>query len=1057
MSRADGDRGRVPFAVVGVVLLVGAAVYAGTLGTRGPTETDRATDEALDRAEAIARTTLRVAGRRAVQATARHPVVVPANTTAGDAIAGDDTLEATVALRTAAELRTTLEETRTGRVAVETRLAGVGERPTAATAVESVAVTPTDGGAGVAVAVEFDHTARRDGRVVAERTTRVRVDLRLPLWAVSRRVERYERRLNRGPTAGPGLGRQLGARLTALAEARGLAQYAGAGVQNVVATRHVAVTTNGAMLRLQRSAFGRADPAGRGAVARAVARTAVSDALAAAENSVPPYSRRRAILFGARKTHGSQPRLAERRRGPPVTVGSVADTAYLDTLAALDSLTRRAYRATATRRVTVTRRDGSPPPAPTAPGPNWTAVDTERTTETVVRDETRRTGDGPLLVARRTVVVRQTTAREFRRGNQTRERREQSSLRYRVRLRLTGSYDPDLPGPSGETEPVFTQGGTRGGQNLAPAAADARPSPATVDRLAREAVAGGDATERIRVAREPPPGLRAWLIRDLTALHDRVRDYAVRPSPGRVVAGEASPSARLRTGLRANRTRLRDATPPYGGVAARLRAAVRAHYLDRVDSRLAERSGADVTAEGVRRALLDRLPVNGSQVRAAAREATTRPPRRGVVSGPGGEFLLVPDAEPSYLTVGPVPGRVTPAVDNDTQVTPLATRNVVAVAVPYADAADVVTGWLAPETDTVSLGTAGRALAAANQTLSSRRVPSAVNESSLRHDRDRLLDSLQPAVRTVGRRLRRLLVDRLGVSRSTAAGVVDATTDGRALGDWARAAADGSLAPRVAGVAADRLGLAPGARAELTVRLRVRLREAAAGDVAVPADTVTTTVDARRRLRDRVVSYVGSRGTEAAADRLRRRLLPDAFDGVLAGLPVAPVPGSWYATINLWHVTVRGQHPRFSVAVRRPAAGGTRLRYVREDAPVRLDTDADGRGELLGDNRAIRFRTTTAAVAAVPAGKSGVGDVDGNVDERSSAWACPDGAACGADNRSRVVTPRRRAATNRSSPRVDRRRARRAASALRPVDSRPTARGVHRRRRRASERRTAPD
>lgn len=535
-----------------------------------------------------------------------------------------------------------------------------------------------------------------------------------------------------------------------------------------------------------------------------------------------------------------------------------------------------------------------------------------------------------------------------------------------------------------------------------------------------------------------------------------MRSYAVRPSPGRVVAGEASPSARLQAGLRANRTRLRDATPPYSGVAARLRAAVRAHYLDRVDSRLGARTDAGATAAGVRRALLDRLPVNTSQVRAVAREATARPPRRGVVSGPGGEFLLVPDAEPSYLTVGPVPGRVTPAVDNDSQVTPLATRNVVAVAVPYADVTDAVTGWLASETNTVSLGTAGRTLAAANRTLSSRRPPPAVNESSLRRDRDRLRDSVEPAVRAVERRLRRLLVDRLDVSPSTAAGIVDATTDRRPLDGRARAAANGSLAPRVAGVAADRLGLRPAVRAELTVRIRVRLREATTSDVAVPADVVRATVDTRRRLRDRIVSYVGSRGTEAAADRLRGRLLPDAFDGVLAGLPVAPVPGSWYATVNLWHVTVRGEHPRFSVAVRRPAAGGTRLRYVREDAPVRLDTDADGHGELLGYNRAIRFRATTAAVAAVPAGRSGVGDVDGNVDERSSEWACPDGPACGVD-RSGVVTPRRRAATNRSSPRVDRRRARRAASEPRPAGSHLTGREPHRRRRRASERRTAPD
>lgn len=1054
MTRADGTRGRVPFAVVGVVLLVGASVYAATLDARGPATTTRAADEALDRAEAAARTTLRVVGRRAVRATAARPVVTPANTTAGRAVAGDDRHLRTVAVRTAVGLRTALNRTRAGRVAVETSLAGV-ERPTAAAAVEHVRVTAVDDGAGVAVAADLRHVARRDGRVVAERTTRIRVRLRLPLPAVSRRVQRYERRLNRDPTAGPGLGRRLGTRLTALAEARGLAQYAGAGVENVVGTRHVVVATNGAVLRLQRAAFGRGDPAGRGAVARAVTRTAVGDVLTAAENAVPSSARRQAILLGARATDGDRPSLADDRPAPPATVDAAADAAYLDTVAALPNLTRRAYRATATRRVAVTRVSGSTPQPPSAPGPNWTTVDTHTTTEVDVRGERRRTGTRPLLTARRTVVVRRTTTHEFRRGNRTRVRRERARLRYRVRVRLTGRYDPDLPAPDGETAPAFTRGGVRDGRNLAGAVERARPSAAAVDRLARQAVAEGATSERLRLDGRTPAGLRAWLVRDLAALHRRVRGITVRPDPTRVVAGGVTPAALLRSALRENRTRLRGTGPPYDGVAARLRAAVRTHYLDGVDRRLAERVDADATGAGVRRGLLARLPVNASRVRAVAREATARRPRRGVVTGPGGEFLLVPDAAPSYLTAGPVSGRVVPALDDDTRVTPLATRNVVAVAVPYADVTDAITGWLASDRRTVTLGTAGRTLTAANRTLSSDRLPSGVDHTDLAAERAALVTAVRPAVRRVDRRVRRLLADRSGVSRETARRVAEAATADRGLGWRAQAAANGSLAADVAGVAAARLELSPAARATLTVRLRVRLRAAVAEAVTVPADAVTATVDARRRLRDRVVRRVVSRGTEQATERLRRRLLPDAFGGVLAGLPVAPVPGSWYATVNLWHVTVRGRHPQFAVAVRRPGEGRTRLRYVREDAPVRLDTDGDGRRELLGHNRAIRFRTTTVAVAAVPAGRSGVGDVDGNVDERSAGWACPGGAACGARNDT-GVTRRRRAVTPRSSPGAGRPRARPAASAQHRADSRRTGRGDRRRRRRASARRTAP-
>ena len=1120
---AATDRARVPFALVGVVLLVGALVYAGTLGARGPVDRRNAADTALDRAETTARTAVRVAGRAAIRQTAREPVVVPADTAAGAAVAGNR-LRATVALRTAVAVRRALGTTRVGTVSVESGLAEPAAGWNASRAVDRIGVEPTADGAGVELRVPVVHTARRDGAVVTERRDTLRVRLRLPLFAVAERVQRYERRLSRGPLR-PGLGQRLGGRLTALAEVRGLAQYGGAGIENVVANRHVAVATNGAVLHTQRATFGRADAAGRGALVRAVARTAVDDTLAVAESSVPAASRRREILRGARATHDTQPQLAA--SGEPTTVVGVnhtADTAYLDAVAEIDELTREAYRGRVQRRVDASRlRRGREPP-PRSPGRNWTLVDETTTERTVIVDRERARPHGrTLLVAERTLQIRYVTVRRWRHDppeaeqssesqtetnrtdtdettDRTRETRGRWSDRYRVRIRDTGVYEPALPGPTGRTEPVFRRGGAHDGQNLAPAASRAVPSPSAVDRITLRAVERGDDSRSRRLRGQPPSDIENWLRRDLATLREQVRNLSVRVDGGALAAGHLTPTDALLAELADRRGELLAAQPPYDGVADRLRVALRARYLRAVADRLRERRDAAATAGTVRRALIDAVPVTGDQLRAATRAAATEaaPPRRAVVDGPGGAFTLVPDAAPSYLTLGPVPGRVSENLSNDTTVTPLAARNVNAVTVPFADAGDNLAGWLSSDTQTTTLGTAGRALAATNQTLAATNQTLAAtnqtlaatnqtltaaslrdtNRATLQTDRARLRRAVEPGVGRVERAVRELLRRRLDISRSDARGVVAAANAGRGLGTRAAVAANGSYATAVAVAAGRRHGLSESSRDELAVRLRVELRTVVDERVTVPADPVAAAVDGRRRLVDRAITEAAADGTERAGERLRKRLLPEAFGTVLAGLPVAPVPGYWYATANLWYVAVRGEHPSFSVAVRRPGSNRTRLRYTRRNASVRIDTDDDGDDELLGHNRPIRFQTETAAVAVVPAGKSGVGDVDGNADERSSGWACPDGVACAAGeeaNRTRstgvtttatetsgatvateTITRRRRAATSRSSPPGGRSPATTTASVPRPGDSRRLARVSHRRRPQASARRTAP-
>jgi hypothetical protein len=106
-----------------------------------------------------------------------------------------------------------------------------------------------------------------------------------------------------------------------------------------------------------------------------------------------------------------------------------------------------------------------------------------------------------------------------------------------------------------------------------------------------------------------------------------------------------------------------------------------------------------------------------------------------------------------------------------------------------------------------------------------------------------------------------------------------------------------------------------------------------------------------------------------------------------AGLPIAPAPGYWYATVNAWTVSVRGAYARFALHTRRGPPGET-LRYVRDGSTVALDVDGDGETERLGHDERVGFAANTTVVVAVPA-PGFVGDRDGNADERSAGWPRP--------------------------------------------------------------------
>jgi len=68
-------------------------------------------------------------------------------------------------------------------------------------------------------------------------------------------------------------------------------------------------------------------------------------------------------------------------------------------------------------------------------------------------------------------------------------------------------------------------------------------------------------------------------------------------------------------------------------------------------------------------------------------------------------------------------------------------------------------------------------------------------------------------------------------------------------------------------------------------------------------------------------------------------------------------------------------------------APGRALTYVRDGSPVRIDWNDDGDREHAGRADELSLSVRTAVVVVVPPGGQGVGDTDGNADERSEGWS----------------------------------------------------------------------
>ena len=1004
---AEDRRARVPFALVGIVLLVGASTFGAAISTRGADRIDRGVDAAMERASAEATAGVRSGVAEAAREAAAEPVTAPAETPYGrllsDATPFRDALRLRIYLRVQERLSAT--RYRRGDVTAVAALPAATTPAELRRGMERIEVRGVENGTALRVTIRnLTLTARESGRVVASERRDRTVTVSTPVLALHDRAMVFEARLNRGPLDGPGLGRRLSARLYPIAWARGYAQHYGtAPIANVVANRHVELSTNGAVLEAQREAFGRSDPAGREAMQRARLEFGVKEFAAGApvdgsmaERVLPRPNELEAPPTSLPPRHGAGNASPDRRLD--VDVGTISGRALaglrtetVRSNRSLREVLRAAYRVETKLRTTRRRTYAEPRPEPDAPGEEWRLVDTDESVSPTVESSIGSTpavrpGERRFDGFARHVELDRRLTWTWRRGNDTMTTSGGWTERYRVGVTLVGRYAPNGTAPDRPTHPRFERGGPLDGPNLANVSAKASRR-LVEEQGGRDTVAAAVATDTLDVSRrvvygDRPSDLRSWTNGNVTAFRGQLANVSASVSAGRVATYTTNPPERLAAELRRRRATLIDAPDEYYGAADRGRYGARAALLDETIRRLERRSTNHNETRRAFDAVLHRVGVGSTdRLHDIFRlRNTPTPVRQASLPGspPGGPVGVVPDGSPAYLTVESVSNDRASGVPPSRPYHPLSAKNLNLFTVPSGDAADAMAEAGGGRPSGVRLRTAGHTLVA-SEAMS--------NESSGGSHR-RLQESLDDSMAVIKARARRVVRNETQLTRSEARAAVDggvARWDG--AGRRALAASNGSLAAAIA-AAADARASDPSERRRERLETRLDAAFVAVRRSAAARTAETTVNETLTRVRERATE----RAISEADDRVRSRYLNGSFGRVAAGLPVAPVPGYWYATVNVWDVSVRGAYARFTLRTRRGAPAstpGAAVRYVRDGSTARLDVDDDGTPERLGRDERVAFETGTVVAVAVPAYRGGVGDVGGNADERAGTWPEP--------------------------------------------------------------------
>jgi DnaJ-domain-containing protein 1 len=453
---------------------------------------------------------------------------------------------------------------------------------------------------------------------------------------------------------------------------------------------------------------------------------------------------------------------------------------------------------------------------------------------------------------------------------------------------------------------------------------------------------------------------RAALERDLRTLRDRSSNRTTTVPSTDLATGRANPPKRPHRDLAATHDDLRGRADRT--VRQRARVAAREAYLRALEARLAERA---TRQNDVSEGLTDDLDTHlspGGLNGALSADRTPSTPAHRTWSDPAGNLSLRVATGPSYLPTSEVERDRIGARRNGT-VHPLKTRNLNVFASPHGQAARRIVEQLPViGADTVSPVTAAQALARMNAS-------------------DDGYESLRAEVATANEHVRQELREAM-----KAAGIPGSAADTVLATDASTAVAGSRLAN---GSTVDRAVELTGShedvdRDRLRVRLHLAHQDALTHNAARPSLSTTNeaTAELKREFRARLETVLADR-FEASAQRARTKALGKKMGSLPAGMPIAPVPTHWYATGNVWVVEVQGTYERFVVRANRGDARAA-VTYVREGRNVTLRRR--GRTLELGRDERVSIRAETAVVLVVPTGPTGVGDTDGEMDERSPGW-----------------------------------------------------------------------
>lgn len=986
LSLAEDTRARVPFALIGVILLVGSATYAASLAGPDDPGGRSAVSRSLEEATAATRVALRRAVHRAARDAAAAPVTRAANTTYGRILGENRTFRRSLRLRIAVELRRELAllETEADGVISRVGLPPITDSLAARKAIGQIRIVDvSDGDDRLRVSVSgFNLTAHRGGQEIDREQYTVNVTVGTPVLRLHDRVRRFQRALNASPFE-TGFPRRLTARLTAVVWARGYAQYAGAPIQNVLANRHIEVAANGALISTQRSVFGQADRLGVRRHRCAALETGVSDLLGPTALTLPEWT---SNVLGKRCRAGSgestppapvDPGALDRRRDIPFE--RVAEDAYVPFVdgssdaSGLDAVVRA---ATSVRVRLIDREREIESIRLDAPHPTgWTPAGVERTRSVSIEStqaEEMSAPDGWVLgtqISKRVITTTHVTRQWRKNGNtMTTEGYHRETVEVTIGLSGRANRGEAAPGPLVEDRRR---------------AVVKRVLSTARDRLIREQggidaiiprVRNGSLERREALIPLDVPGDTVEQARMTTAkMLDRLRDESVTRRSSTLLNN--TPAAHLVSGLERRRSDLLSVDAPHETVRDRARAAAERAYLNRVRSDLEEQSNL---ASGLLARMADQLRRTDRSGEHLGQSDRLRD-LLDAASGPKSTIRVA--GVPSYLVRTHVDADTVPALQEAYY--PLVTRNVNQATLPWDDTGDAMVGSLTDGDGTVSLDRAARALRAAEH------VEAGTNNQSLRNDRRALRNDLRGALRSITRRLTRIIVEQSTLTWAEAQGAVDRTTDAYpTVHDRALAAVNGSLVTTLETVLSNRTSGDDPIRTRLSVRLRSGLRQAAA-EARQPQATTDTIVGTTKRLVRAELADRLQAGARRTADRVGDRWTGKALLGVPAGVPVIPFPGAWYMTANTWTLTIRGSYARFAVSAPTgdPLAGSDgRLTYVRGNRSVSLDVDGDGTADRLGRTAPISFEVDTAVAVAVPPGGRGVGDTNGVRNETSPGW-----------------------------------------------------------------------